>query len=289
MNTNNPLLTKFSDADIQAFKPEMKIGLLATVGPQGLPHVTLITSLMASSPVQIVWGQFTEGLSKKNILSNPKAGWLIMGLDRSYWRGTARFTHTARSGVDYDFYNNIPMFRYNAYFGVHTVYYMDLIGHGGKENLDMGKVIFSAILSSLGRMLGRKRAHDQVLNAWTVAFFNKMDNLKFLSYVGEDGYPLIIPAIQTQSLDRQHLLFSTAVYGYEIAAIPTGSPLAVFGMSLSMEDVLVRGVYDGVQSVGGIPCGVVEIDWVYNSMPPAPGQIYPPVKIVPVTEFGALT
>ena len=35
----------------------------------------------------------------------------------------------------------------------------------------------------------------------------------------------------------------------------------------------------------GIQTGIVDIDWVYNSMPPAHGQIYPPVPLIPVTEW----
>jgi hypothetical protein len=35
----------------------------------------------------------------------------------------------------------------------------------------------------------------------------------------------------------------------------------------------------------GIRCGVVEVDWVYNSMPPVPGRIYPPVGLEAVREF----
>jgi len=29
----------------------------------------------------------------------------------------------------------------------------------------------------------------------------------------------------------------------------------------------------------------VEVEWVYNSMPPVPGQVYPPVPIEAVREF----
>ena len=79
----------FSPEDIKAFEPENKIGLLATQNEQGLPHLTLITTMQANGPAEIVWGQFTEGISKKNILSNPKTGFLIMTLDKSLWRGKA--------------------------------------------------------------------------------------------------------------------------------------------------------------------------------------------------------
>ena len=277
--------TTFSAEDIQSTQPEMKVGLLATVTQTGLPHVTLISSLMACGPAQISFGQFTEGMSKKHILNNPKVGFLIMSLDKNLWRGKATYTHSAKEGREYDFYNNIPMFRYNAYFGVHTVYYMDLVMHTGKTPLPMNKIIFAAVQTMLARTLGRKLAEKSVINGWTRRFVDKIDNLKFLSYVGEDGYPLLIPAIQTQSLDSQHVLFSTSVFTEELEAIPAGADIAVFSMALTMEDVLLRGKYLGLRRLGGVKTGVVKVDWVYNPMPPVPGQIYPPLEITPVTEY----
>jgi hypothetical protein len=283
--TVQPTLTVFSEEDIQSTKPELKIGLLATVTPEGLPHVTLISSLMACGPSRMCFGQFTEGMSKKHILANPKVGFLIMSLDKNIWRGKATYTHFAKNGTEYDFYNNVPMFRYNAYFGVHTVYYLDLIEHTGRSSLPMNKIIFAAIQTMLARTLGHKPGKQPVLNTWTRAFVDKIDNLKFLCYIGVDGYPVIIPAIQTQSLDQQHVLFSTSVYADELSAIPAGAPLAAFSMALTMEDVLLRGTYQGIRRVGGIKAGVVKVDWVYNPMPPVPGQVYPVTEIRAITEF----
>lgn len=271
--------TQFSEEDIRSLAPALKIGLLATVNPQGLPHITMLSSLMASAPGQMAFGQFTEGVSKQHLRLNPRAGFLIMSLERNLWRGKATFTHTVQEGVDYDYYNNVPMFRYNAYFGVHTVYYLDLLAHGGKEALPMNRIIMAALLSSAARSLGRKMGEKAVLNAWTRAFLNKLDQLKFLSYVDADGYPSIVPAIQAQCLDAQHVLFSTAAYRAELERIPAGASLALFGLSLSMEDVLLRGRYLGLRRVAGVRAGALEVDWVYNPMPPVPGQVYPPVPL----------
>lgn len=283
----NPPLPQdtFSPEDIQSTQPAMKIGLLATVTPEGLPHVTLISSLMACAPRQMAFGQFTEGYAKKNILLNPKTGFLIMSLDKNLWRGKATFTHAVKEGPEYDYYNNVPMFRYNAYFGVHTVYYLDLLAHSGKAPLPMNRIIFAAVKTMLARTLGRKPGEKDVLNTWTRAFLNKLDNLKFLAYVGADGYPVLVPAIQTQSLDGQHVLFSTSVYTDELEAIPGCADIAVFSMALTMEDVLLRGKYLGMRRLGGIKAGIVEVDWVYNPMPPAPGQVYPPVELQAVIKF----
>ena len=281
----------FTDKDIAETRPEMKIGLLATVNSQGLPHLTLLSSLMACAPGQLCFGQFTEGFSKKHILDNPRTGFLIMDLDKNVWRGTADYSHSARTGAEYDHYNNVPMFRYNAYFGVHTVHYLDLVWLNGKAALPMGSIVGAAIATRMARTLaalaspgasGAAGGGPAVLNGWTRAFLDKLDNLKFLSYVGADGYPLVIPAIQTQSLDKSRALFAVSVFEEELEAIPAGVPLAVFGMALTMEAVLMRGTYRGIGRVGGVRAGVVDLDWVYNSMPPVPGQVYPPVALEPV-------
>lgn len=52
-----------------------------------------------------------------------------------------------------------------------------------------------------------------------------------------------------------------------------------------MEDVLMRGVFQGTRRVGGVKCSIVRVDWVYNSMPPEPQQIYPETAIEPMTTF----
>ena len=139
------------------------------------------------------------------------------------------------------------------------------------------------IASKAGLPVSRSISNPRI--DWTRGFLNKLDNLKFLSYVGAGGYPVIIPAIQTQSLDNQHAIFSTSVYKDALENIPTGADLCVFSMALTMEDVLLRGKYLGIRRTAGIRTGVVETDWVYNPMPPVPGQVYPAVELKPVREF----
>ncbi len=278
-------LTEFSAADMEAHEPMMKIGLLATVNAEGLPHLTLISSLQANTAGQLTFGQFTEGLSKVHVHDNPKIGFLVMTLDRELWRGKATFSHTAQQGPEFERYNNTPMFRYNAYFGIHTVYYLDLVAQSGREPLPMGHVIRAAIGTRLTRMLAGNRSAKGVLNPWTRGLLNKLDNLKFLAYVGSDGHPLIVPVIQAQAADAEHVLFSTGAYKDELEAIPEGTTVAIYGMSLDMETVLLRGAFHSLRRVAGIRCGIVQVHWVYSPMPPKPQQIYPRLELEPVTVF----
>jgi hypothetical protein len=282
---NEMTLTSFSEDDVRRTQPALKIGLLATVTPEGLPHVTMLSTLMACGPAQLSFGQFTEGRSKDHLRTNRHAGFMIMGLDRTLWRGKASYTHSERHGPEYEFYNNVPMFRYNAYFGVHTVYYLDLVAHTGRAALPMNRIIFAAVQTMVARTLARKPPGGAVFNPWTRGFMNKLDNLKFLAYAGKDGFPVIIPAIQTQCLGPRQLAFATSVYAEELNAIPKGSVVAALGLALTMEDVLLRGVYQGIHRRGGVRVGLVDVDWVYNPMPPVPGQVYPPTPIEAVTQF----
>lgn len=273
--------TTLTPEDIRAFEPEAKVGLLATVDGQGLPHITLITTLRARSTDRLMWGQFSEGRSKVNVQGNPRVGFLVLTMDRRLWRGAAVWTHTETTGKDFELYNNLPMFRYNAYFGIHTVHYMDLKETGGQEKLPLAGIVAATLATRLARLGGG--GGKEVLKPWARGVFNDMAALKFIAYITEDRFPRLIPIIQCQAASADNLIFSSLAYGAEIRAIPPGAPVAVFALTMKMESVLVRGAFSGLGPLGRM--GKVPIDWVYNSMPPKQGQIYPEITLDPVVEF----
>lgn len=277
--------TRFDDEDLKQFEPEAKVGLIATINPEGLPHVTLITALQAKTPTKLIWGQFSEGMSKEHVKTNPKTGFAIMTMDKSLWRGKALYTHKATHGEDYEMFNLKPMFRYNAYFGIHTVHYMDLVETYGKESLPLVRIGIGTVLALAGRSAVRPRLGKRILKPWAEGLFKRLDTIKFISYTGEDSYPVIIPLIGCQAADSTRLAFSPLAYKEELNAINKGSVVAVFGLTMDMEDVLVRGVFTGFEKHRGITLGCVDIDWVYNSMPPKPGQIYPEQEFKPVVNY----
>ena len=285
MQTTKQVYKTFSEADLKSFEPELKVGLLATVNEEGLPHMTLITTMSANSPGQLFWGQFAEGLSKVNIRKNSKVGFLIMTLDRNLWRGKASFTSTTKTGKEYDLLNNTPMFRYNAYFGIHTVYYMDLIEQLGKEPLPMGNIIQAAIKTMVAKTLAGKGSGKEVLNLFTRKLIDKINNLKFLAYLDKDGYPFIIPVIQAQTAGSDRAIFASSVYRDDLKAIPQDATVAFFCMSFEMQTVLLRGIFTGFQSIGGIECGSIDVNWIYSPMPPKSEQVYPAKKLEAVTAF----
>jgi hypothetical protein len=212
-------------------------------------------------------------------------GFLIMTLDRKLWRGRAVWTHSRQDGPEFEAYNDMPMFRYNSYFGINTVHYMDLVGYSGPKKLPLSKIIRSTLKTRMARGAQRDDAYERVLQPFSEQLFKRMDTLKFLAYVKPDGFPCIIPLLQCQAPNSRRLVFDIGPWNTDLVRIPEHTPLAVFGLTMAMEDVLVRGTYRGVRKSRGIRLGVLDLNWVYNSMPPCHGQIYPEVPLEAVTIF----
>ena len=149
----------------------------------------------------------------------------------------------------------------------------------------MGGIVQAALKTRIAKTLaGRRRGRD-VLNHFSSALIDKIDNLKFLAYVDGDGYPFVIPVIQAQTTGTDRIVFASSVYREDLRAIPPGTATALFGMSFQMQTVLLRGKFSGLRSIGGVQCGEIEIDWIYSPMPPKAEQVYPPKKLEAVTEF----
>lgn len=276
---------------MHGFSAEAKIGLLATVDPEGRAHLSLITSILPKSESELMFGQFCEGRSKKHVLSNPKTAFLVMSIDRDLWRGQAHWKSRTTEGEDFVRFNQLAMFRYNSYLGIHTVHYLDIVAFSGHERLPVPGMVAGylplAVGGGLSTKLGRSKNDSfrgAPLNHWTRTLLSRLDTLKFLTYVTDSGYPTIIPAVPAHPFggDSIHLLHT--VHRGELEAIPDGAAVALFGLNLQMENVLVRGAWVSAKR-GFEPWSRLDVDWVYNSMPPVPGRIYPPEPLQAVETF----
>jgi hypothetical protein len=282
---NFTMKNEFSPEDMKAFTPSEKVGLLACVNPEELPHIALITSMQSNGPKELIAGEFVSGLSKRFIQQNHRVSFLIMSFPRNLWRGKASWTHLEKSGPEYELMNRIPMFRYNTYFGINTVHYFDLLEVSEKAPLPMNSIIFAAVKTMLAKGGMKTGKKERILKPFLEKMFNQLDGLKFVSYIAEDGFPTLTPVIQCQAADSTRLVFSTGVFSDELVKIPDGANVAVYGMNLGIEDVLTRGIFTGYRRVRGIKMGTVDLNWVYNSMPPANSQIFPEIPLQTVTHF----
>lgn len=261
---------KVKSEDMKKFETSYKVGLVATLDENGDPHISLLSTLMAKSEREMMLGKFIAGESKENLLRDPKAGFLIMSLEKEFWTGKMTFTHILTNGEDYDLYNQQPIYRYNSYFGIESVYYLDLLEISEGRKLDMAGVVANSLRVMLFRGRYKKASPLGALKPWALGLMRKMDTLAFISFVDKDGYPALVPCIQLQAADTDTLVLSNAPYKAELSAIKAGSRVAVFGANLKFESVLMKGEFSGFE--GGL--ATVKIDRVYNSMPPKHGYIF---------------
>ncbi len=277
--------SSFDSAAEMAFEPDAKIGLLATLDPQGAPHITLISTLRARAPCDLAWGQFCEGASKRHVQRDPRVGFLVMTMDRESWRGRARWTHLERRGEVLDAYNQRPMFRYNAYFGIHTVHHMRLERLEGPAPLSLPPLAIGSALSAAVSPFARGTGSEGALSAWTRGHLRALQTLKFLSWIDADGYPTIAAAVPAMPAGTGRVVVAAAGNRSRLLDLPPGGQVALFALNLQMESVLLGGTLSAFRGPPGAELAALQVERVYNSMPPKQGPVWPPPPLEPITSF----
>ena len=255
---------------------DSKVGVLATQDESGYPHLSFISSIQALDESALTFGQFSAGLSKRFILDRPHVGFLVLSADKKYLSGRAVYTHSANTGKEYDLYNNKPLFRYNSYMGFYRIFYLNLERISAIRPLPMGAIVLGAILSRI-KAFFVKKDEKKALPLVGQQLFSQLDSLKFLCYYDEKGDAQMFPVVQATSASSDRIALCGIPFGSELRKIPAGAKVSILCLNLKMESVLVKGRYAK---------GILEIERVYNSMPPKMEYVYPRSETIkPVRSF----
>lgn len=267
---------RIDDASIQMMDCDSKVGVLATEDESGYPHLSFISSIQALGDSALTFGQFSAGLSKRFIMDRPRVGFLVLSADKKYLSGNATFTHSANTGKEFDLYNNKPLFRYNSYMGFYRIYYLNLERISAPKPLPMGAIVLGAILSRVKALFVRK-SEKYALPFVGQQLFSQLDSLKFLCYYDTSGEAVLLPVVQATSAGSDRIALTGIPFGNALAQIPDGAKAAILCLNLKMESVLVKGRYHK---------GTLEIERVYNSMPPKMEYVYPRSETIePIRNF----
>ena len=251
-----------SKEEFAIFEKSGKMGIVATIDDIGDPHLTLLTTLMASGEKEMVVGQYAKGTSMVNMRQRNKCGFAIMGRDLNFWTGTMDWKYSKTDGEEYTKYNNMPMWRFNTYFGIYEVHYFDLADISEKTVLDLPKLGVNAQRCMERKALLTSDEEEKILRNYAVKLFGAVSNPKFISFIKEDVYPVVVPVLQAQEVNANTIILTSEPYGNLLAPLKEGARVAVMALSTAMESVVVKGTFSGFQD--GI--GSIKIDRVYNSM-----------------------
>ena len=258
---------------------ELKLSFIATIDDRGWPHLTLITYNRAISRDQIVWGQFTEGLSKKIVMENPKQAILYMNISMpfKFIQVKCEFQHTSTEGKDLEYFNKLELMRYMTYVRIYKAYYEKIITTTSLRPLPIMGIAKGIIKNLIGKGGLNTGLEEKRLNVIGYKLFKGPINPKFISYIDpSDGYPIIIPCLQITAVDHNRLIFPLgSALKKDLEKIPLDTIVAVYAANFDLANQMINGNFIGFKKSRGIKFGIIEIKEVYNSSPPLMGLIYP--------------
>lgn len=272
--TNLKWLPKLTQEAVEFTFPEIMAKIVGTIDSSGDPHITLISSNKAVNEETVKWGQFAEGLSKKNILDNPKQGLLFMTAETPF-----KFLQIK---ADYDFcsieaedaadFNQTDLMRYNVYMRVYKTYFSKVKAASVIQDIKLFGIIKGIIANLFGKRKYKTGKLEERLPKFGMELFNGPIFPKFIAYLDpKDSYPVIIPCFQARAIENKTIIFTLSQFKDDLRNIPEKAKVAVFVMDFEMESLLVKGTFQGFSGTRGI----IDIEKVYNSMPPRQGYIYP--------------
>ena len=279
--------TKFSKDGMELSDLDVGLKLLATIDPRGWPHITMISFNRAKTPEQVVWGEFTVGTSKRNVLQNPKQGAFYMNavMPFKFLQAKITFDHRVKGGEDCDHFSRGQMLRYNTYMNVEKAYYNFVKAVTLVMDLEVLAIAKGLILNLFAKRKAKDSNAENKMPLLGYDLYNNPFNPKFISFLDpDDGYPLIVPCFQIRAPDRSKLIFPYSQFKEDLEKLKEGAHVSTFAViadEIELINLVIQGTFSGTQKFGGVKCGIIEIDEVYNSMPPVAGVIYPKLKTRP--------
>jgi len=252
---------------LAALRGEMTPKFLATRDPDGVPNVVPVVSLQpAEDEADIVFfGNFLLRKSIRNLERDARVGILVITPDLQGWILTGEFLEFQRSGPYVERQMSGSLLRYNAYTGIRNAGVIRLRSFGGEFAIPKLKVLVDYLLgrmASLGAPPDRPAGVEVPLAARRE--FGRMTAVKVMAWIGEDGYPIVVPCLSLQPSGRGALGGWRPLRG--LAVPPAGARACANLLTLSAVSYQAKGRWSDQGSAGSLL-----VEEVYAGGPPLPG------------------
>jgi hypothetical protein len=276
--------SQLSPEEVTFTTPEVMAKFLATIDEKGYPHITMITSNIALSPDEVKWGEFSFGKSKGNVTKNPKQGMIYMTIQMpfKFLQVKAKLNYISMNGDDAEDFNMMNLLRYNTYLRVYRVFFNNVVGARPIRDIKLTGIV-KGIVSTIFGPGGKTGTYDARLKKLGNYLFNGKVFPKFIAYLDpEDGYPIITPVFQARAVEGKRIVIKLTQFKEDLLSIPKNAKVAIFAMDFETVSQLIKGRFLGIENNRGI----IDIEEIYNSMPPKMGLIYPKLDTrEKITEF----
>lgn len=289
------MMEKLTPGGVQAFQEDAALKFLATIDTKGIPNVAPILSLDAVNETTISFGDYMMWKTKRNLQENTRVGGYAMSMANfKVHRFKGDFIEFMKTGKIVDQQNMKSLFRYNAYTGVRGAGVIQI-----KETYSSKKILSTLLQDSLKVMITRGKVNQHPGDAGSLIpervlkKFKGILSFKCIAFKDKDGYPSVIPILSiSPKKDGRTLVFSFTGNENEISSIGKGTPVAIgiffiktdkniISLAISGPSALsgiqpvayqLKGVFKGIKKIRGVKIGIIEVEHVFSSSPPLPGE-----------------
>jgi len=251
---------------VEALKGEMTPKFLATRSLDGTPNVVPVISILPAddTPDTLFFGNFLLRKSIRNLEQDKRVGVLVMTQQLHGWMLQADFREFQRTGTYVDQQMKSSLLRYNAYTGIRNAGVMHVRSVRGTFQIPKLMVLKDYLLARLAGIRGTTADHDGTNIPLPVQQeFKKMAAVKVLCWIGEDGYPVVVPALSLQPAGPQSLI---CWRGTSLPVPPQGTPVAANILTADAVSYQVKGRW-----ASGVKTGTIQTREFYAGGPPIPG------------------
>jgi hypothetical protein len=252
---------------LEALRGAMTPKFLATRSAEGKPNVVPLVSLAPADdqPDVLTFGNFLLRKSIANLKENPRVGILVITPGLEGWRLRGDFVEFQRTGPYVDRQKAGPLLRYNAYTGVRDAGVIRLRDLRGSFRISRPQVLSDYLLARFAALgHARRPTAGARVPAAVRKEFGRMVAVKVMAWIGEDGYPEVVPMLSMQPAGARALVGWRG--GDALPTPPEGATVAANILTFEAISYQAKGRWHA-----GGRSGAIEVSEVYAGGPPIPG------------------
>lgn len=250
---------------LDALRGEMTPKFLATRSLEGAPNVVPCVSITPADdqPDTVFFGNFLLRKSIQNLKQDARVGLLVITPDLRGWWLKADFLEFQRTGPYVERQMSSSLLRYNAYTGVRDAGVIRARSVEGSFAISKLQVARDYVLA---RLAARGRGGDGGVTMPLAVRreFARMAAVKVLAWIGEDGYPSVIPALSLQPAGDKSLVCWKG--SAKLPSPPADALVAANILTFEAISYQAKGRWSA-----GAKIGAIQVQQVYAGGPPIPG------------------
>jgi hypothetical protein len=252
---------------LDALQREMTPKFLATRTVDGIPNVVPVVSILPTADQQdtLFFGNFLLRKSIRNLEEDSRVGILVITPELQGWILTGDFIEFQRTGPYVERQMNSSLLRYNAYTGIRNAGVIRVRSVERAFAIPKLQVASDYALAKVSAITRSRLGNGGIQLPRPVRQeFGKMVAVKVLAWIGDDGYPVVIPALSLQPCG-----VSEMVCWQRGKALPQPQPEALVAANILTFEAVSYQV-KGRWLAGG-KRGAMQVQEVYAGGPPLPG------------------